>query len=96
MEPEQKSLKTLQQRVVQVARDACALTYPSVQGPIELVRELPDTESVGGEEQGQEGDDAQHAEPVRLVPHRRNHEIQRRAFLVPYAAVVAGHARGKR
>ena len=91
LEPEQKSLKTLQQRVVQFARNACALTHPRFQGHVELVRELPDTEPVGGEEQGQEGDDAQHSEPVCLVPHRRNHEIQRRAFLVPHPAVVGGH-----
>ena len=31
------------------------------------------------------------AEPVRLVPSRRNHEVQRRAFFVPDTAVIAGN-----
>src|SRR5215469_3175719 len=29
--------------------------------------------------------------PVRLIPRRRNHEVQRRAFFVPQSAVVGGH-----
>src|SRR4029434_2544030 len=40
LEPEQQSLKTLQQSVVQFARNACALTHPRFEGHIELVGEL--------------------------------------------------------
>ena len=56
LEPEQQALKTLQQSVVQFARDARALAHPRLQGHIELVRELPDTKLISGPEQGQEKD----------------------------------------
>jgi hypothetical protein len=46
LEAKQKALKTLQQSVMQFARNACTLTYPRLQGPIELRRELPDTELI--------------------------------------------------
>src|SRR4029453_1252968 len=44
LEAEQQALKTLQQSVVQFARNACALTHSRFERPIELSRELPDTE----------------------------------------------------
>src|SRR5208337_3895411 len=34
---------------------------------------------------------AQRAEPIRLVVSGGNAEVQKRAFLVPHAAVIAGH-----
>ncbi len=49
MEPEEKSRETLQQSVVQLARDAGALTHSRFERPIELSRELPDTEFIAAQ-----------------------------------------------
>ena len=54
LEAEQKALKTLQQSVMQFARNACALAHSRLHGHVELVRELTDTKSISRPEQEQE------------------------------------------
>src|SRR6185369_4805326 len=91
LEPEEQALKTLQQRVVQFPRDACALVDPHLQGPIELMSKLTHTELIGNEEKAQEGNDAQHAKRDSLVERRGDVPFQHCAFFVPDATVVGSN-----
>ena len=91
VEQEQDSLKILQQRVVEVTRDAGSLGDTRVQCHLQLSSQLPETQLPGRPQQPREQGGAQRAKPVRLIHRGRNGEIQRRARLVPDTAVIGSH-----
>ena len=82
-------MKALQQSVVQIAGDTCALADARVQRHIELMMQLPDTEQVDRPQQRPKCDHTESAKPIRLVVRRGDGELQGIALLVPYSAVVA-------
>jgi len=51
LKPQQRALKTLEQRVMEVAGDACPLVDARVERAVELSRELRDAEPVRDEQQ---------------------------------------------
>ena len=83
-------MKTLQQRIVQVPRDARPLIDALFQTHIELLRQLPQPQLIKRSERCQKSGHTQRSKPNRLVVGRSNGEIQERPRLVPHAAVIAG------
>src|SRR5271166_4220684 len=88
---EQQPVKTLQQGVVQIPRDAGALVDALLQAHVELVSQLTEAESMKRQEQYQKRGHARHAEPRGLVVRRVDGEIQECALLVPYTTIIASH-----
>src|SRR5262249_39193022 len=80
--------KTLQQRVVKVASNTGAFGYPFFQTHIELRRQLPHSQLICRPQRRQKSSRTQRVKPVRLIPRRRYHELQRRTLLVPHLAIV--------
>jgi hypothetical protein len=91
LKAEQESLEALQQRVVQIARDAGALSDALLQACVECMRDLPQAQLIECPKQCCKSHYACRTEPVRLVPGRRDYELQRSALLVPDTAVIAGN-----
>src|SRR5208337_808506 len=87
-------MKTLQQSVVQIARDPCALTDPCVQRHIELLLQLPDSQLVGRPQQCNESGHTQRPKPIRLVISRSDGEIESGGAIIPDAVTVGcSHAK---
>ena len=82
-------MKTLQQRIMQVPRDARPLADALFQAYVEPVRQLTHSELIKRPEQHHKSRRAAQAEPDRLVVRRRDGKIQKRARLVPHTAVIA-------
>src|ERR1700746_3784653 len=74
---------------MEVASDARPLGYALFETHLELRLQLPHPQFVYSPDHPQKRRNACPTEPVRLVPSRRNHEIERRTFFVQQAAVVA-------
>src|SRR5580700_2470133 len=56
--------------------------------------QLPNAELIKEVQQHQQSSRARQTEPIRLVPGRRDTKVQRCAFFVPEAVVIAGdHAK---
>jgi len=89
LETQQQSLEALQQRVVQLARDARPLTHARIERHVELAAQVSYAQEVKRPQQCHERQHTERAEPVRLPVRGCDGEIERRAFLVPDAAVVA-------
>ena len=87
---DQRSLKALQQRIVQLPRDAHPLLHAPVQLRAELPPDLIEPQPVQPPEHGQKGGHARRVEPSGLIVRRRDGELQRIAGFVPDAAVIAG------
>ena len=84
-------MKTLQQRVVQIAGDARALVDALFQARVEFLRDLMEAVPVQRPEQSQKSGRARRLEPSGLIVRRGDGKIEGRAGLVPHAAVIAGH-----
>src|ERR1700691_1328634 len=52
--------------------------------------QLPNAKLIKQVQQHQQGSRARHTEPDRLIPGRRDTKVQRCAFFVPEAVVIAG------
>src|ERR1700689_1234170 len=56
--------------------------------------QLPNAKLIKEVQQHQQSSRARHTEPIRLIPGRRDTKVQRCAFFVPEAVVIAGdHAK---
>ena len=91
LKPEHQPLKTLQQRVMQIAREAGSLADAFVQAHVEFARDLMEPVPVQPPEQCQKSDGAQTPGTSGLIIRRGDGEIEGCAGLVPHAAVIAGH-----
>ncbi len=83
-------MEALQQRVVEITCDTRSLADAFFQAHVELPGHLPQPQLIQRPQQCHKSCQAQRAEPIGLVPGRRNYKVQSRAFFVPHAAVVAG------
>ena len=83
-------METLQQRVVQLPRNAGALAHSRVERHLETVMQLPDPDPVASPEQPQSTRRAERTEPGGLVVRWRDRELQHVALFVPHTAVVGG------
>ena len=87
----------LQQRVVQLLRDARAFGQAFFETDVQLPRELPRAQLVGGEHERAAGGDDEEAEPGGLPEGGFHHERDRRVGLAPSSiARAAHHAEGVR
>ena len=98
VEQEQDSLKILQQRVVQITRDAGPLVETRIQGHLELSSQLPETQLPGRPQQPRQQARRRTLEPARLIHRRRNREINvaSASFQTPlllHATLGSGRAR---
>src|SRR5882724_13039081 len=82
-------MKTLQQRIVQVPRDACALADAIFQTHVELLRHLTEPELIKSPEQCQKSGHARHAEPPCLPKCRIDFERNRSLGIIPLPIAVA-------
>src|SRR5262245_19876859 len=85
LETKHQSLKTLEQRVMQLSRNARTLGDALVQSSVEFASKLPQAKPMQRPEQRQHGGDNQRAEPRRLIVSRRDDEVDRAARLIPGA-----------
>src|SRR5262245_61663640 len=85
LQPKHQSLKTLEQRVMQLARNARALGDALVQSSVEFASKLSQAKLIKRPEQRQRGGENQRAEPGRLIVGRRDDEVDRAARLIPGA-----------
>jgi len=76
---------------VQITCDAGALSDALLQAYVEYPRDLTQAQLIQPPHHNKKGGDARRPKPIGLPVRRRNGEIERRALLVPHAAVVAGH-----
>ena len=83
-------MEALQQRIVQLARDAGALADPRLEGHIELVGELADTESMAGPQQDHKCHRTRREEPGGLVKWRKDPDLDECASRVPHTISVGG------
>src|SRR5215469_2205837 len=90
LKKEQNSLETLQQGIVQFAGNPFSLFKTSFQAVSHLRSHLPQPQLIERPGQYEKRSHARQTEPPGLVVRWRNRKIQRRALLVPHAAVVAG------
>ena len=91
LEPQQQSVEALQQRVVQLPRDARALVDAFVEASLVLTRDLANAPPIPSPHETEGRDDDERLEPPCLVIRRRDREGQRCAGLVPHTTVVACH-----
>src|SRR5882724_5957456 len=84
-------MKTLQQRIVQVPRDACALADAIFQTHVELLRHLTEPELIKSPEQCQKSGHARHAEPPCLPKRRIDFERNRSLGIIPLPIAIAGN-----
>src|SRR5271169_3047630 len=89
LKTEQQSVKSLQQSIMQIPRDAGPLADALFQTHVELVRHLPEAEPIERPQRYPKNCYAGEAEPIRLVPGWHNAEIQGGACLIPDAVVIA-------
>src|SRR5882724_13091973 len=82
-------MKTLQQRIVQVPRDACALADAIFQTHVELLRHLTEPELIKRAEQCQKSGHARHAEPPCLPKRRIDFERNRSLGIIPLPIAIA-------
>ena len=66
LETKQQAMEALQQRVVQLSRDACALADTRIQRHLELMTQLPNTPPVDRPQQSEERD-AHRARETKFV-----------------------------
>ena len=83
-------MKTLQQRIVQISRDACPLVDAFFQAHIELPRHLLQPQLIERDEQCQKGGDARQTEPVSLIVGWGDVQSDRSFWPVPQPLAVAG------
>ena len=81
-------MEALQQSVVKLPRNPCALADARLQRHLELMMQLPDTPLVRRPQQCQEEHRAEGAKPVRLVVRRSDGEIQLGGAIVPDAVTI--------
>src|SRR5580658_2228081 len=90
LKTQQQSIETLQQSIVQVSRDPRPLADARFQRHVELPLQMLKTKLIERPQQQNRNSHARNAEPDRLVPGRRDAEVQSCSFFVPDAVVVAG------
>src|SRR6266850_175716 len=88
---EHQSLKTLQQRIVQIPRDARPLIDALFQTHIELLCQLPQPQLIASPKQCHKRRYTRQAEPRGLVVCRGYGKIQERSGFIPHTAVIASH-----
>jgi hypothetical protein len=86
LKAKQQPVETLQQGVVQVARNAGALADSRLERHLETVMQLPDPDPVPSPEQPQPSRRAERAEPGGLVIRWRDRELQSVALFIPHTA----------
>src|SRR6266403_6085070 len=91
LQAEHQSLKTLQQRIVQVPRDARPLIDALFQTHIELLCQLPQPQLIESPKQCHKRRYTRQAEPRGLVVCRGYGKIQERSGFIPHTAVIASH-----
>src|SRR5271165_2398565 len=89
MKVEHQSLKTLQQRVVQLAGDARALADPLFQAHVELPPDAPEVEVVSICQGQQDQDNPDSPEPPATPPRLQYHEGYSCTLFIPHIAAVA-------
>ena len=72
LEPQQQPVEALQQCVVQLPGDSCPLPHARLEGHVELVMQLPDTQLVTRPQQRHKHSRARTAKPRGAPPWREN------------------------
>ena len=94
LESQQQTMKALEQRVVELPRNTCALADARLERERERVLHLTHPELVRRPQQCRKQTDAQGTKPVRLVVRRGDGESERVPLVVPHPTVIArGHAK---
>ena len=95
LEAEQQTVEALQQSVVKLPRNPCALAHTRLKRHVELMLQLQDTPLVRRPQQRHKEDRAEGAEPIRLVVRRSDGKIQLCGTIVPDAVTIAcDHVKG--
>src|SRR5215469_4323427 len=89
LEPKHETMQGLEQCIVQIASDACALVQARLQSNRELLPQLSNTQLIGGHQQKQKERYTTRSEPCGLVVGRKDSEVQRGPGFVPNAIVIA-------
>src|SRR3954465_7248822 len=82
-------MKSLQERVVKLPRHARPLADSLIQARVVLARDLTEAQLIHRPEQREQSCHYRCAEQVGLIVRGSDREIERRAGLVPHAAVIA-------
>src|SRR5258706_2926458 len=92
MEGEDQALESLQESVVELARDPLALEEPLLQPGLDLLPHPLDSQADQERQRRDRRQDTEREEPSRLVPRGRDGERERCAIAIPDAILVSrGH-----